>query len=84
MLSAVGKLNDWPGTAKMMADRGLPAVDVLLSTAVGLELVGGLLVMLGLYARWGALALLMFLATLALVSMIVNIEARHAAAQPAE
>jgi MFS family permease len=29
-------------------------------------------------------ALLMFLATLALVSMIVNIEARHAAAQPAE
>jgi putative oxidoreductase len=61
ILSAVGKLNDWPGTAKLMSDRGLPAVDVLLSTAVGLELVGGLLVLLGLYARWGALALLIFL-----------------------
>ena len=67
ILSAVGKLNDWQGTAKMMADRGLPAVDVLLSTAVGLELVGGLLVVLGLYARWGAIALLMFIVPVTLI-----------------
>jgi hypothetical protein len=30
------------------------------------------------------IALIMFLSTLALVALIVNIEARHAAAQPAE
>ena len=58
VLSAVGKLNDWHGTAGMMANRGLPAPDALLAIAVGLELVGGIMVVLGLYARWGALALL--------------------------
>ena len=51
----------------MMADKGLPAVDALLSVAVGLELVGGILVLLGLYARWGALALLAFLVPVTLI-----------------
>ena len=37
----------------MMADKGLPAVDALLTVAVGLELVGGILVLLGLYAAVG-------------------------------
>jgi uncharacterized membrane protein YphA (DoxX/SURF4 family) len=59
--SAVGKLQDWQGTAQMMTDRGLPAVDALLSIVVGLELVGGLMVMLGLYTRSGVLLLLIFL-----------------------
>ena len=59
--SAAGKLNEWEGTAKMMADKGLPAVDALLSVVIVLELVGGLLVLLGFYTRWGAVALLVFL-----------------------
>jgi putative oxidoreductase len=67
ILSAVGKLNDWQGTAEMMAARGLPAVDALLSIAVGLELVGGVLVLLGLYARWGALTLLIFIVPVTLI-----------------
>jgi putative oxidoreductase len=61
IMSALGKLQEWQGTVQMMADRGLPAPDVLLSVAVGLELVGGALVVLGLYARWGAVVLLLFL-----------------------
>jgi putative oxidoreductase len=61
ILSAVGKLQDWQGTVQMMTDRGLPMPDALLSISVGLELVGGILVVLGLYARWGAVVLLLFL-----------------------
>ncbi|MGD9724637.1 MAG: DoxX family protein [Pirellulales bacterium] len=67
ILSAVGKLQQWQGTAQMMTDRGLPAADALLSIAVGLELVGGVMVLLGLYARWGALALLAFLVPVSIV-----------------
>lgn len=67
IMSAVGKLQQWQGTIQMMADRGLPAPDVLLSIAVGLELVGGALVVLGLYARWGAAALLLFLVPVSVI-----------------
>ncbi len=67
IMSAVGKLQGWQGTAEMMADRGLPAPDVLLSIAVGLELVGAVLVVLGLYARWGATVLLLFLVPVSVI-----------------
>ncbi|MEX2114436.1 MAG: DoxX family protein [Pirellulales bacterium] len=67
IMSAAGKLQDWQGTVQMMADRGLPAPDMLLSVAVGLELVGGALVVVGLYARWGALALLLFLVPVSVI-----------------
>jgi putative oxidoreductase len=65
--SAVGKLQDWQGTLQMMTDRGLPMPDALLSIAVGLELVGGVLVILGLYARWGAVVLLLFLVPVSVI-----------------
>ena len=65
--SAIAKLKDWQAPAQMMADKGLPAVDALLTVAVGLELVGGILVLLGLYARWGAVALLAFLAPVTVI-----------------
>jgi putative oxidoreductase len=61
LLSAAGKFNDWPSTTKMLTDKGLPAADALLSVAVVLEIVGGASVLLGLYARLGAVALLAFM-----------------------
>jgi putative oxidoreductase len=67
ILSAVNKLQNWSDTAQIMADRGLPAVDALLSVVVGLELVGGIMVLLGLYARWGAVVLLAFLVPVSLI-----------------
>ena len=67
LLSAVGKLQGWQGTVQMMADRGLPVPDALLSISVGLELVGGVLVVLGLYARWGAVVLLLFLVPVSVI-----------------
>mgnify|MGYP002623001026 CR=1 FL=1 len=67
ILSGVDKLQHWSDTAQVMADRGLPAVDALLSIAVGLELVGGIMVLIGLYARWGAAVLLAFLVPVSLI-----------------
>lgn len=61
LASAVAKITDWQQPAGMMAEKGLPAVNVLLSIAVALEIIGGVSVVLGLYARLGALALLAFL-----------------------
>ena len=61
LLSAFNKLQGWQGTVDMMAGKGLPVPDALLSISVGLELIGAVLVIVGLYARWGALSLLLFL-----------------------
>lgn len=61
LASAASKITDWQQPAQMMNDQGLPAVSVLLSVAVALELIGGASVLLGFYARFGALALLAFL-----------------------
>jgi putative oxidoreductase len=61
LASAAGKLAAWAPPAQMIADKGLPAPDAFLSIAVVLEIVGGLMVLLGLQARWGAILLLLFL-----------------------
>jgi putative oxidoreductase len=65
--SAAGKLSDWQSPAKIMADKGVPAVDVLLSVAIALEIFGGVLVLLGFHARVGAFALLLFLVPVSLI-----------------
>jgi putative oxidoreductase len=69
LASAVGKVMDWQTTEKMMADKGLPAVSLLLSVATALELIGGVSVLLGIYARVGALMLMAFLI---LVSLLMH------------
>ena len=61
LASAANTIMDWQQPAGMMSDHGLPAVHVLLSVAVALEIIGGVAVLLGLFARFGALALLAFL-----------------------
>jgi putative oxidoreductase len=59
--SAAGKFADWDTPLKMMADKGVQKPEVLLPIAVSLELIGGLLVAAGLYARIGGIMLLAFL-----------------------
>lgn len=59
--SAAGKFADWQGPLKMMADKGVEKPEVLLPIAVALEVVGGLSVAAGFYARVGAILLLLFL-----------------------
>jgi putative oxidoreductase len=67
VMSAAGKVTDWGPPAQMIADKGLPAPDALLAIAVALELIGGVSVILGFQARWGAVALLLFLVPVSLI-----------------
>jgi len=61
LAAGAGKLMDWTGTQAYMESHGMPLVPVLLVMAVLVEIGGGLAVLLGYQARWGALALLLFL-----------------------
>ncbi|HJZ89507.1 MAG TPA: DoxX family protein [Gemmataceae bacterium] len=67
LLSAFGKMMDWSGTAAGMEKHGMVAVPFFLAGAIALELGGGLSVLLGLKARWGAVALLVFIVPATLI-----------------
>ena len=61
VVSGVGKIGSFAGTAGYMASAGLPFVDALLVLTIAVELGGGLLLVLGWKARWAALVLFLFL-----------------------
>src|SRR5262245_12735618 len=61
LASAFGKIADWSGTTHHMAEKGMVATSFFLAGALTLEVLGGILVLLGLFARWGAVALIVFL-----------------------
>ncbi len=64
--SGVEKIVAFGAIAGMMAKMGMPLPEVMVAGAIVFELGGGLMVLLGWYARWGALLLAIFtvLATL--------------------
>lgn len=59
----------WTTTAMVatMASHGIPLPDILAYGAIVLELVGGLMLMVGLYARWVAGAFCLYTFALALI-----------------
>ena len=59
--SAFGKIGNFSGVAGGMAAKGMPYAEFFLVCAITIEIVGGLCVLAGWQARWGALALLIFL-----------------------
>ncbi|HEY2922284.1 MAG TPA: DoxX family protein [Candidatus Binatia bacterium] len=61
LLSGLGKIIDWDGNAQAMASQGMPLIPLLLIGAIITELAGGLSVLLGWKARWGALLLFLYL-----------------------
>jgi putative oxidoreductase len=67
LYSGVSKLFSFEGTAGYMAKQGMPWVDVFLAGAIILLIVGSLSVILGYKARWGALALIVFLVPTTLI-----------------
>jgi len=67
VLSALGKLADWSGTAAYMAAKSMPLVPLFLAAAIVLELGGGLAVLTGRGARLGAVALVVFLVPTTLI-----------------
>jgi len=65
IVSGLGKLAAWQGTAAYAGSKGVP--EVLLAIATALEVLGAISLIVGFRARWGALALLVFLVPVTLV-----------------
>jgi len=61
LISGFGKIADFSGTQLYMALQGMPMTGLLLVFAIIFELGGGLSIITGLKARWGAGALIVFL-----------------------
>ena len=59
--SGVGKIENFGGTVQYMASYGMPYTNFFLVGAIFFELVGSATVILGYFARFGALLLLIFL-----------------------
>lgn len=65
LMSGLGKVAGWSGTVGYAASKGVP--EILLAGAVGLELVGGVIVLAGWKTRSGVAALLAFLVPVTIV-----------------
>lgn len=61
VVSALNKLMNWDQPAAAIADKGLTPASLFLAGAIALELVGGILLLTGLYTRIGVLLLMAFL-----------------------
>lgn len=61
LMSGVNKVLHPIGTQEYMASYGMPLTGLFLLAAIVVELGGGLSVLLGYKARWGAIALAIFL-----------------------
>lgn len=55
-----GKIGGFAGTAGYITSKGLPLPEVLAAATLALELLGGLLLVIGWKARWAAAALALF------------------------
>ncbi len=60
VLSGLGKIPGFAGTAGYIASKGLPVPGLLTALTIAVELGGGLALVFGLYARSAALALAAF------------------------
>jgi putative oxidoreductase len=67
LMSGVQKLMAWQETAASMEREGMMLVPLFLAAAATLEIVGGLSVLLGIQARWGAALLALFLIPVTLI-----------------
>ena len=65
--AGINKIGSIDATAAEMAKSGIPLLNILVFGAIMMELGGGLLLMVGLLARWAALALFFYTLTLALI-----------------
>jgi putative oxidoreductase len=65
IISGLGKLAAWSGTAAYAGSKGVSVP--LLAIATAFEVLGAVSVVLGFKARWGAVALLIFLVPVTLV-----------------
>ena len=59
--SGFGKITGFEGTAAYMASKGLPMTELLLAATIAIELLGGIMLVVGYKARWAALAIFLWL-----------------------
>ena len=59
--SGYGKLVGFDGTVGYIAAKGLPLPQLAAAAAIAIELVGGVLLVIGWQARWAATAIFLFL-----------------------
>jgi putative oxidoreductase len=62
IVAGIGKFTSIAGTAGMLAGKGFPQPMLFAYAVATVELVGGLLVLIGIKARWAAVVLLLFTA----------------------
>lgn len=67
VLSGYAKITGFAGTAGYMAKYGMPMIEFFLVCAILLELAGSLMLAVGWKARWGALALIVFVVPTTLI-----------------
>ena len=67
LASAFGKITNFEVTTRFMASHGMPMVAVLCVAAILVEVMGGLSLVLGFYARWGAVALFIYMVPTTLI-----------------
>ena len=65
--SGIGKIFGFAGTAEMMANQGLPIVNILLIFTIAFQLLGGLSLLLGYKVKIGSTLLILFLIPATLV-----------------
>ena len=61
VMSGYGKIGGFAGTAKYMASKAMPMIEPLLVATIVVELVAGLMLVVGWKARWAAWALFLFI-----------------------
>lgn len=61
VLSGINKMADFASTSAMMSSVGLPMAELLLVATILIEVVGGLMLVIGWQTRYAALALLLFM-----------------------
>jgi len=67
LISGAFKIGGFSGVAAWMASAGVPLASVLLVLTIAVEIGGGLTLITGWNARWGALVLALFLVPVSLV-----------------
>jgi putative oxidoreductase len=60
IMAGFSKIGGYEGTAGAIASKGLPVPQVLAALTIAVELGGGILLAVGLKARWAALAIAVF------------------------
>lgn len=67
IVAAINKAMNPSGTENYIAAAGIPAAGVLSVLVIMIEIFGGLSILLGFKAKWGAMALFMFLIPVTLI-----------------